>query len=231
MAERMNLTPKEPHWLSAFSRPRALLVVAHPDDETIFAGGLILCSRNTCWTVVCCTNENSGPRRCEFLHACDFLARHSGNTVQPIPLELATQNDGCLKDKTLVDALMPYATGYDIVFTHNSQGEYGHERHKLVHRCVIESIKHENTWVFISPGSKNVDQDELRSKLQNGNVSVDLSSKILRLKLRAFEECHVSQSKEYGYDPVSGALRDTHLRETLLWYFEGPRKEEYSFYR
>jgi len=93
---------------------------------------------------------------------------------------------------------MSYTTGYDIVFTHNSQGEYGHEHHKLVHRCVIESIGNPNTWVFISPGSKNVNQEELRNKMPNGNFSIDFTSNILRLKVQAFQECHVSQAKLYA---------------------------------
>jgi LmbE family N-acetylglucosaminyl deacetylase len=117
------------------------------------------------------------------------------------------------------------------VFTHNSQGEYGHEHHKLVHRCVIESIGNPNTWVFISPGSTNVNQDELRSKMSNGNVSIDLSSEILGQKVQAFQECHVSQARLYGYDAVSYKLINTDLKETLSWYFENPGREEYSFFR
>ena len=41
---------EDPLWLFDISHPKALLVVAHADDETIFAGGLILSSRKTEWT-------------------------------------------------------------------------------------------------------------------------------------------------------------------------------------
>lgn len=180
---------------------------------------------------MCCTDEGSQTRRDEFLCACEFLAQHSGNHIEPVLLGLVPQHGGSIEYLALAKALKPYATGYDIVFTHNSQGEYGHEHHKTVHRCVIESINNHNTWVFISPGSKNVNQEELRSRIPGGNVALDLPPEILRLKVQIFQECHVSQARRYGYDPVSGELRGTDLKETLLWYFEDPGREEYTFYR
>lgn len=227
----MEKKSKDPLWLFDISEPRALLVVAHPDDETIFAGGLILRSRETRWTIVCCTDEGERKRQDEFRCACEFLAQHSGNHVEPVLLGLIPQRDGHIEHLALAEALKPHAIGYDIVFTHNSQGEYGHEHHKLVHRCVIESIGNPNTWVFISPGSTNVNQEELRSKTPDGNVSLDLCSEILGLKVQAFQECHVSQARLYGYDPVSDELCDTDLKETLYWYFEDPGREEYAFFR
>lgn len=227
----MGKTSKGPLWLFDISEPRALLVVAHPDDETIFAGGLILCSRETRWTVVCCTDEGDQARQDEFHRACEFLVQHSGNHVDPVFLGLIPQGDVHIEHLALAEALKSHALSYDIVFTHNRQGEYGHQYHKLVHRCVIECIANPNTWVFISPGSKNVNQEKLRSKMPSGNVSLPLSSEILGLKVQAFQECHVSQARLHGYDPVSDELRNTDLKETLSWYFEDPGREEYTFFR
>lgn len=222
---------KGPLWLCDIPEPTALLVVAHPDDEIIFAGGLILGSRETRWTVVCCTDEGDQARQDEFLCACRFLAQQSGDHIEPVFLGLVPQHDSHIEYLALAEALKPYAPGYDIVFTHNGQGEYGHEYHKLVHRCVIDFVNNPNTWLFISPGSRNVNQEELRSTEPHGNVVLNLSPEIRRLKVQAFQECHVTQAQCYGYDPVSGELRTTDLRETLFWYFENPGREEYTFYR
>jgi LmbE family N-acetylglucosaminyl deacetylase len=216
-------------WLFDLSKPKALLVVAHPDDETIFAGGLLLLSRETRWTIVCCTDEGNATRQNEFLCACESMAKHSGNIIEPIFLNLILKNEKHSDHQVLVEALSPVAKGYDIVFTHNSQGEYGHEHHKLVHNCVIEAVDTSDIWCIISPGSSNVNQDKLRSKMPEGNASLELDSEIIRLKVQVFQECHVSQAKDYGYDPASNELYNTHLKETLLWYFEDPGREEYAF--
>lgn len=144
---------KGPFWLFKIPKPRALLVVAHPDDETIFAGGVILCSRETQWTIVCCTT-GSDQRQDEFLRACQFLAKESRNRINPILLRLVPNSH--IDRLALAKELRSHATGYDIVFTHNSQGEYGHPDHKLVHRYVIDSIANPNTWVFISLGQRTL---------------------------------------------------------------------------
>ena len=219
---------RRPLWLFDIPSPRALLVVAHADDETIFAGGLILCSRQTRWTIIC-ANPQSKQRKDEFISACRFLAKESGNQINPIPIDPVLDPDNRVNVNWLVKELRPYATGYDFVLTHNRKGEYDHANHKLVHRCVIDSIANPNTWAFISPGSKNVNQEELKSEKLGGNFTLYLSHEIQRLKTKAFQECHVSQAKLYGYDET-GKLRDTDLRETLLWEFESG-EEEYTFYK
>ena len=67
--------------------------------------------------------------------------------------------------------------------------------------------------------------------MANGNEKLDLPSEVLRLKVQAFQKCHTSQARLYGYDPVSGELRNTDLKQTLFWYFEEPGREEYTFYQ
>lgn len=212
-------------WIDEIQNPKALLVVAHPDDETIFAGGLILSSLETQWTIICCVHEY-GPRREEFYRACEFLSQESGNPIEPNYLGTPPAQ----AFQSLSEYLIEYREGYDIVFTHNRMGEYGHEHHKFVHNTVINIVANPNTWLFISPGSSNVDQDKLRSKRADGNRAVHLNPETLRLKIRAFQDCYESQSKLYGYDQETGELRETDLRETLHWEFESG-KEEYTYFK
>jgi LmbE family N-acetylglucosaminyl deacetylase len=216
---------KNPLWLCNISESSALLIVAHSDDETIFAGGLILSSQNTRWTIVCCFDEGDPRRRHEFLCACRFFNQQSENCVQPDFLGLGSN----IEQPELSLKLKVYAKGYDIVLTHNREGEYGNEHHKLVHRSVIESIGNPNTWVFISPGSANVYQDELRSHQPSGKVVLDLSDETIQMKEQCFHECHTSQAVLYGRDTISGEFKESDLKKTLEWYFKHPRKEEYSF--
>jgi LmbE family N-acetylglucosaminyl deacetylase len=214
-----------PVWLSAIHRPQVLLIVAHPDDETIFAGGCILTSKGARWTIVCCFAE--GHRRGEFLDACSFLEAASGNPINPIPLNMP--RNPAYQAVALRGALRHHRGEHDIVVTHNRQGEYGHPKHKLVHRCVMDAISHPNTWVFISPGSTGGYPEDVRSQTLDGNITLHLPPTVLRLKIQAFQECHRSQAQLYGYDSA-GKLRDTEIRETLRWQFESGR-EEFAFYR
>src|SRR4051794_23596437 len=54
-----------------------LVCVAHPDDETIFFGGLLLSRRKTFgsepWVVVCATSDGNQDRRRQFTEACKEL--------------------------------------------------------------------------------------------------------------------------------------------------------------
>jgi LmbE family N-acetylglucosaminyl deacetylase len=219
---------RKPVWVLDVPELRALLVVAHADDETIFAGGLILSSQQTKWTILC-VHPQGQQRQSEFLSACEFYEHESSSSISPVLFDPPLSPNDKIDNDWLVNALKPYRTRYDFVLTHNSEGEYGNENHRIVHRCVLKSIANPNTWIFISPGSTNVDQTPLLSQHPNGNVTLTLSPKIQKLKAMIFQECHKSQAVLYGYDPVSRKLRDSNLRATLEWEFESG-KEQYTFY-
>lgn len=102
------------------------VVSAHPDDETIWAGGLIG-SLPGCWTVICCSIPRTDPIRAwKFFDACDVL----GANARLLPY-VETPGDPL---KNLDQIVL---SEFDVVVTHNAQGEYGHEHHKQVHRFVV----------------------------------------------------------------------------------------------
>lgn len=154
---------QDPLWLLDIPKPKALLVVTHADDETIFAGGLILSSREARWTVICAYPQGQ-QRKDEFLSACHFLAEESGNRIDPILLHPVLNSNGEINADWLINKLKSYRVGHNFVLTHNSKGEYGNANHKVVHRCVIKSIANPNTWLFISPGSTNACMHGHRAK-------------------------------------------------------------------
>jgi LmbE family N-acetylglucosaminyl deacetylase len=205
-----------------------LLVVTHPDDETIFAGGLILSSIETEWTIIC-VNQKSEERKEEFLLACGFFEKNSSNTIHPVVLNPILDRQGVLNVDWLVQELKPYRTGYDFVLTHNREGEYGNVNHQVVHKAAMKSLKSSNIWFFISPGSTGADQKNLKSKHAEGNITLMLTPRIQALKLMAFQVCHQSQASLFGYDPTSRELKDTSLKGTLQWEFESG-KEQYTFH-
>ena len=104
------------------------MIVAHPDDESLFGGAAMLSERG--WMVVCATRGDDRPRAAEFGAAM----RLAGGIYEmwdypdvydrPLPDSLASRISRLL------------ARRYRVVVTHGPDGEYGHPHHIQIHRVV-----------------------------------------------------------------------------------------------
>ena len=107
-----------------------LLVVAHPDDETIFFGALLQNHRKHPWHVVCVTDANAdgmgAKRKRQFAKACKLLkVQQSSWWSFPDVFSQRLDVDSLMaKLKTLPSP--------NEVFTHGIVGEYGHAHHQDV---------------------------------------------------------------------------------------------------
>ena len=114
---------------------RALVVVAHPDDETVFFGGLMADHPEVEWEVVCVTDggERSQERACELDEAAQLLGVRRVHR-----LGFADVFDRRLDVDRLVRVLGEFV-GFDEVYTHGPLGDYGHPHHQdvclAVHRA------------------------------------------------------------------------------------------------
>ncbi len=114
-----------------------LLILAHPDDDALWAGGHLMSGN---WLVVCITNGRNDTRHNEFNRAINA----SGNAH--LILEYPDKVNGSRDDWTEVmdglrhdiDVLLSYKN-WDVVATHNPDGEYGHQHHKMTSALVTES--------------------------------------------------------------------------------------------
>ncbi|MCM2282187.1 MAG: PIG-L family deacetylase [Bdellovibrionaceae bacterium] len=107
-----------------------LLVVSHPDDETIFFGGLLLKQRRLPWHVVCVTDGNADGdgvrRKQQFTRACRaFKVKSTAWLGLPDRFEQRL-------DVASIASQLRQISAPQSVFTHGVLGEYGHPHHQDV---------------------------------------------------------------------------------------------------
>ena len=115
----------------------ALVIVAHPDDETIWMGGSILKNSQWDWTIISLCRKNDRDRMPKFLDVCKFykanaiISNLDDEKLEPLPIQEVIKK---------IKQLIPKKK-YDYIFTHGENGEYGHLRHKEIHRAVKKMIE------------------------------------------------------------------------------------------
>lgn len=119
-----------------------LIIVAHPDDETIFAGNFIR-HTNGC-KVVCVTNGSNPVRSREFQTVMKKLG------VEEYEIwDYADVWNGDFDREKLKEDISRVLLEHDfkMVITHNPEGEYGHTQHAALSETVSE-LRSENLFFF-----------------------------------------------------------------------------------
>src|SRR3989344_9368628 len=116
---------------------KALVIVAHPDDETIWMGGMILRNLNWDWTILSLCRKDDPDRAPKFERVCNEYG------ASCIISDLDDEEDLKLDIEDIVDKIESLLVDkeYNFIFTHGENGEYGHQRHLEVHKAVRRSIE------------------------------------------------------------------------------------------
>lgn len=127
------------------------VIVAHPDDETLWAGGLILMNPQCRWTIICLCRGKDTDRAPKFLEALTLYGAtgamgnlDDGPEQSPIPQK---------EMETAIQGLLP-PIHYDLIVTHSPAGEYTrHKRHEETGRAVSslweqKIIDSDELWFF-----------------------------------------------------------------------------------
>ena len=122
------------------SMVKALVIVAHPDDEAIWMSGKIMRHKDWEWTIVSLCRKDDLDRKPKFFSACSYL--NARGFISDLDDEDPDKNLPSLSE--IINRLEPIVLDkcFDVVFTHGPNGEYGHKRHIEINRAVVLMTEH-----------------------------------------------------------------------------------------
>jgi len=145
----MTSVPSDP--MRPAPRPRAAVVVAHPDDEILWCGGTLLNHSEFHWRIVTLCRAGDSDRAPKFSLVLNQLGAEG---------EMADLDDGPDQNPLPIDLVQATTTRllagsrYDLILTHGPMGEYTrHRRHEECCRSVVElwqagAIDTKRLWLF-----------------------------------------------------------------------------------
>lgn len=206
---------KEPPRRLTYEHMNCVVIVAHPDDETLWAGGTMLMHPDNCWTVVTVCRKSDLDRAGRFAQALEYYQAKGvmgdlDDGPDQKPLRTIDVEDA------IID-LLP-SDRYDLVLTHGLWGEYtSHRRHEEVAKAVMalrESgrFSAKEVWMFAyEDGGKKY----LPRPVADADVYVRLPEDVWEAKHRIVTEA-------YGFASDSFEARTT-PRDEAFWVLGKPK--------
>jgi len=192
------------------------VIVAHPDDETLWAGGTILSHPSWKCFIVCLSRKSDTERAVKFYKALQVLNSEGIMGDLDDGPDQMTWDDNKLQFAIL--DLLP-ARHYDLVISHNPSGEYTrHRRHEEVSKAVI------NLW-----HAGKIPANELRTfAYDDGNKAyyprADANAPLFyTLTKRIWSRKYSILTETYGFEQNSWEARTTPGAEAF-WQFTDPRE-------
>ena len=190
---------------------RCVVVVAHPDDETLWTGGTILMHPERDWTVITLCRKSDPDRAPKFFKALERL-----NAIGV----MADLDDG--PEQTQLDLRKVQATilellpsrELDLMITHSLYGEYTrHRRHEETARAVEAlresgALSAKELWMFAyEDGSGKY----LPRPIDDADLKIELPGEIWRKKYDIIKNV-------YGFGPDSFEAKTAPKKEAF-WCF------------
>jgi len=177
----------------------ATIIVAHPDDETLWAGGTVLSHPNWDWKIYSLTRSSDPDRSKRFSEALFYLGAAGDMADLDDEPELDPIDPAEVKEAMLD---MVESQRVDLVLTHGPRGEYTrHIRHEEVSGAVRElwmtgELKSDELWFFAYEDGGR----EYLPRPERGAEINELPDEIWRQKRHLIEDI-------YGFDRESWEAR------------------------
>ena len=190
----------------------AAVVVAHPDDETLWCGGYILAHPEIDWQIVTLCRASDPDRAPKFRRALEQLGAVGemadlDDEADQVPLPIEQIQE------TITRLLAGYS--YSLILTHGPKGEYTrHRRHEECCRSVVElwrsgSIATNRLWLFAYEDGGHAYLPRVRDDADRRDM---LPENVWLEKRRLITDV-------YGYAPESWEAQAT-PREEGFWCFD-----------
>ena len=188
------------------------VVVAHPDDEIIWAGGTILSRPDSNWFVAALSRAKDADRAPKFFRVLDDI----GGTGAMADLDDGP-DQGPLRKSVVQEAILSLLPerDFDLVLTHGPRGEYTrHRRHEEVCRAAVAlwakgRISAKALWMFAYEDGGGAFTPR---PCDNAHRQSKLSEDVWQQKYRLITET-------YGFGPGSWEARVA-PRTEAFWCFE-----------
>jgi len=206
----MNLKISEEHYPAQSKKKTVAVIVAHPDDETLWAGGTILSHPSWNCFIVCLCRADDLDRSPKFYEALKILSAEGiiGNMDDGPEQEPLAE----IEVERVVLDLLP-KRHYDLVITHNPTGEYTrHLRHEETSKAVLSlwqdgKISATELWTF---AYEDGNKEYLPRPVENANIYKTLSKHIWMRKYSIITQI-------YGFSPDSWEA-ETAPKQEAFWH-------------
>lgn len=164
-----------------------IMIIAHPDDETLWAGNHIL---NDKFLVVSITNGNNSTRKKEFFNAMKMSGNYGVMLNYPDNPNKVKNNWKKVKDEIREDIryLLQYKK-WDQIVTHNPEGEYGHIQHKFTSMLVTNECEKQK----LTNRLKYFEKYRSANYIMTHTMNQNLTDAQVQEKETIMTECYPSQ--------------------------------------